>query len=69
MPPSPQHDLPRRTTGTVEHNTLLKMLTTTVHSGRHINVPLSDSPSLTSPHKVLPAISPTRRAERSVITQ
>ncbi|XP_063682904.1 cilia- and flagella-associated protein 69-like isoform X2 [Bolinopsis microptera] len=54
---------------TVEHNTLLKMLTTTVHSGRHINVPLSDNPNLVSPHKVLPGISPTRSNERSVITQ
>ena len=40
----------------VEHETLLKMLTTTVHSGRHINVPLSDNPSVTSPHPILPAI-------------
>merc|ERR1719210_1875190 len=31
---------------TVEHSTLLKMLTTTVHSGRHINVPLSDNPTI-----------------------
>ncbi|KAL5260959.1 hypothetical protein ACHWQZ_G006859 [Mnemiopsis leidyi] len=54
---------------TVEHSTLLKMLTTTVHSGRHINVPLSDKPSIVSPHKVLPAISPTRSNERSVVTQ
>jgi len=54
---------------TVEHSTLLKMLTTTVHSGRHINVPLSDNPTIASPHKVLPAISPTRSADRSVITQ
>lgn len=42
----------------VEHNTLLKMLTSTVHSGRHINVPLSDPPiSIQSPFRPLPAIN------------
>lgn len=42
----------------IEHNTLLKMLTSTVHSGRHINVPLSDSPiSIKSPFRPLPSIN------------
>jgi len=58
---------PPSSAGMVEHNTLLRMLTTTVHSGRHINIPLSETPppmgrDITSPHKVLPAISP--RASR-----